>query len=416
MTYFLLAIYTNYALLLRPVLYQWGLSLPDTYFGIYGASLTILFVLTGANQYLKSGGASWSCTRRHRKDVKLWFSLIASLGVYGVLRGNAASSVYREVFVFFEMGAFLLLGADDRFWQGIEKHLTVLFYLAVALIFVYQQTPVPAMYASPLGGAADLVNFRSSNSVAYYIRPLIGPGLLLGMWGLVRRGGGVWRIAQVSALVLFFGCEAAVFQFRSEAVFTALAVVSFLLLRPIFERRLRPGVSTSLLVAVVLGLGYYLGTESWTALERRQTVDDPDMMSYRFAELEAYKADLGWNVLVGRGLGGSFDASALRSAEEGADKWGTLHFGLVVFTLKGGVFLLAMFLSFLGPGIPRRARSWYSNPYNLIAALLFPIYLVAFVVNPITLFPEGLLLNLPPMMILARFGAKQNPSGTSCRR
>jgi len=404
----ILAIYTNCVICARPVLYQWGVSLPDAVFGIYGSTLTVALIAVGAYQYLTSGQVRWSCTKRHWLKIRLWFLAVAVFGFYGMLFGNETALVYREAYALFEMGVFLLLGADDRIWYGLEKHITVVFYLAVALILIYQQTPVPDIYAPGFRDATEPTNFRYSNTVAYLLRPLAGPGLLLGMWGLVRAGGGIWRIAQISALGLSFVCEVVIFKFRSEAVFIALAIVSFLLLRPLLERRLRPTIAVVVLSASVLGLGYYFETESWTLLDKRQTAEGGDMLRYRFEELEAYKADLGWKVMVGNGLGGSFDASTVREGEVGANRWVTLHFGLLVFTLKGGILLLTMFLSFVRPGISMRGRQWYANPYNLAAALLLPIYLIGFIVNPISLFPDSLWENLAAMMVLARFGARQS--------
>jgi hypothetical protein len=67
-----------------------------------------------------------------------------------------------------------------------------------------------------------------------------------------------------------------------------------------------------------------------------------------------------------------------------------------------------MFLSFVLPGLSIRGRSWYANPLNLTAALLVPIYLISFIINPIALSPDALLSILPAMMILSRFGTRMD--------
>jgi hypothetical protein len=310
------------------------------------------------------------------------------------------------------MGVFLLLGVDDRVWYGLDKHLTVVCYVGAALIVLYYQEPLPEFYGVHIGDLLEpgepLINFRSTNSTAILLRPLIGPALLLGMRGLVRRDGGVWRIAQIAALPVFFACEVGIFKFRSEAIFCALTIISFLLLRPLLEKRLRPTMSVILLSVALLGLGYYVSTESFQLFANRQVVETTGPLDYRLQELEACRTDLGWQLLVGRGLGGTFDVSSVRVGVEGADKWMTLHFGLAVLMLKGGVLLLAMFLSFVLPGLWVRGRSWYANPLNLTAALLVPIYLISFIINPIALSPDALLSILPAMMILSRFGTRKD--------
>jgi hypothetical protein len=404
------AIYVNCIILCRPVLYFGGLSLPDAYFGVYGSLLTIILIAAGMFKYLEYGSINQLCSRQYKNKITLWFLAIILLGIYGILLGNDWNLIYRETFLCVEMGVFLLLGIDDRFWYGLDKHITCAFYLGVALILIYYQVPIPEFYGLHMNTLLEpgepIVNFRSTNSTAVLLRPLLGPGVLIGMWGLVRRDGGVWRIAQIAALPAFFACEVGIFKYRSEAIFAALAVASFLLLRPMLEKRLRPTMSVILLSVVLLGLAYYVSTESYQLLERRQE-ESVNGMDYRFDELDALRADLGWQILVGRGLGGTFDASAVRAGEEGADKWMTVHFGLVVLMLKGGIPFLVMFLSFIVPGISIRARSWYANPINLTAALLLPIYILWFIVDPIALTPDAVLLILPPMMLLARFGTRQ---------
>ena len=330
----ILAIYANCFILCRPVLYFAGLTLPDAYFGTYGSLLTMVLVAAGMYKYVQYGQSVQCCSTRYRAKVSLWFLLLAIFAIYGILLGNEGSLIYREAFLCSEMGVFLLIGADDRVWYGLDKHLTVIFYLGAALIVTYYQTPAPEFYRIQIGSLLEpgesAINFRSTNSTAVLLRPLLGPGLLLGMWGLARRDGGAWRFAQIAALPTFFACEVGIFKFRSEAAFAGLAITSFLLLRPFLEKRLRPTMSVILLSAVLLGVGYYVTTESYQLLESRQVFESKDLMDYRFEELDAFNADLGWQILVGRGLGGTFDASAVRAGEEGADKWMTLHFGLAL--------------------------------------------------------------------------------------
>ena len=400
----LLGLYLNFALVCRPVLYHWGIPLPMRLVSQIGNPIVLLLFAIGGYQYAKSQHVHLLLRESPGFRIRTWFCIIAFLSVYGVIHGNEWITIGKEAIAFSTMGIFLLVGEDECFWYGLEKHLTVLFYLGFALMYVYYQSPTVTVTSQ--GVLQDFyvtMDPRYTGSLAYPLRPLVAPGLLLGIWGLVRRSGGIWRILQILALPALFACEANLFKFRSSAAFALLAALSFLVLGPLLERRIRLFTSVFVLAVGTLGLLYYLPTKSGQILETRVTVETKKapLFGSRLAELEAYLADMGPEAVVGRGLGGTFDASRVYGPNMGR-KWAGLHFGVLVFTLKGGLPFLLAFLSFIRPGFAWRDPFWYRNPCDLTAALLFPVYCCAIIFNPIHFSPEMALYNLPVMMVLAR--------------
>jgi hypothetical protein len=333
--------------------------------------------------------------------------MLPALALYGSLvMGNAWNSVGIEALSFAYMGVYLLLGVDDKFWHAINPHLTILFYLSAAAIFLYFEVPMVQIIEEGYAERYGDVN-RYAYTIGSSLRPLLGAGLLLGIWGLVRRDTGTWKYAQAPAPFVYFAVEAGIFKFRSAAGFVLLGVLSFLLLRPLLERRIRVSRVVWVLLIVAAAGGYFVTTESGAILGQRTFEDTQNEKPFdsRIRELEAFVVDLKWEIVTGRGLGGSFDASDLFQSP-GSERWTTMHFGIVVFALKGGLVMLAIFLSFVLPAFRRRAAWWYQNPCNLSAALLLPVYLIFILLNPFLLAPEGLMLNAPLMLILSRFGRR----------
>jgi hypothetical protein len=112
---------------------------------------------------------------------------------------------------------------------------------------------------------------------------------------------------------------------------------------------------------------------------------------------------MGWEVIAGRGLGGTFDSSSTTWASDRL-AWPVLHYGILVMLLKGGVFLFLLFLSFCLVRFWGMPREWYQNPYNLTAALLIPVYLSQFATTPLPFSVEGMPYFLGTMICFARFG------------
>jgi len=367
----------------------------------------------GTIMYVRSLNLRLLYRKSHLVKVKIWFFLTVILTVYGFILGTPLDDIGKEMIAFSYIGIFLLFGGDDRFWYIAIRHLMILFYIGVVLSLLFIKVPAPILtYSGITFDVANPINFRYTNSIGYLFRPLIMSGIFLGMWGLVRRNGGVSRILQIFALFFFLLINVFFFQFRSVALLVLIGGLGFLLVRPLLERRVRPGISAIFLSLVILGFIYYTTTESFEMFMERGFIKYNKLIIFnsRQAELDAYISDIGWGALIGRGLGGTFDASSvygqLYGYERGA-RWATMHYGILGFTLKGGSLCLLSFASFLWPGFSLRRSTWYQNPRNLTAALLFPIYLISFILNSISLSPAMIIVFASSMMVMARFG-RQN--------
>ena len=353
--------------------------------GFQIGNLAVLGLLAiGIYRYIQCCPIHNNFTDSHCRRIYYWFLLLALFACYGILRGNELVTIGKESTAFCYIGFFLVLGGDDRFWAHLRKPLTALFYIGAFLVVSFANTPAVqvAEDAVTQNLTADVsVAHRNIFSLGYTLRPLMASGLLLGIWGLVSKQKGLWRNLQMAAPVVLFACEVGLFLFRSTGAYVVLAGASYLILCPVFERRVHMGRTILVLCAAAIGVTVFAATETSDYFLARLSAETQKegLFESRNAELGAYLDDLRWETISGRGIGGTFDAFSafLRPGEdayarEALSKWATLHYGVLVFALKGGVLMLALFISLLMPGFRRRSRDWYRNRYNLTAALLFP--------------------------------------------
>jgi hypothetical protein len=306
------------------------------------------------------------------------------------------------------MGVFLLLCGEDQIVASLEKHLTILFYVGVLLNLLYYAEPGVLILQDDVAYDLSEISDRFGNTLGASFRPMLGAGVLLGVWGCVHGRRGVWRSVQCLALLALFVCEVGLYKFRSEAALILLTCLTLLLVRPLLQRRFNAALAVLLAFIIVCGGAYYTTTESWQVLERRTFQDSQSapLLEARTGELSALWMDMGWRILTGNGLGGTFDASDVFPGLAKGRQWATLHFGVLILLLKGGGAFLLIFVSILWPCFSLRKRSWYRNPYNLTAALLLPIYLLKWFLVPLYPAPDGLLLHLPGMFVLSRFALR----------
>lgn len=392
----------------RYALYHWGIPLSLRLTSEIGSSIAFLLFMHGTAVYLKRYPPRVTSSASQYTRVVLWLYLIGGLAFYGLARGNPLNSVGHEAIVLSIMGVTLFLGTDDRAWYAVDKHLTILFWLGVVLLIT------PNLYvALPEVKGAEFVDVsdRFSGTIASLLGPLTASGLFLGVWGLVSNRCGIWKVLQVLAPVASVGIYAGVFLFRSAAAYFLITLVSCLVLRPLLERKVRLVASVLIILAIVPAVAFYSLTESADRLMQRvngEISGENGLFGERVAEVKACVSDLGWETVIGRGLGGTFDASGIYIYES-AKQWGTMHFGVLVFGLKGGILLMWTFIGFVVPGMRIRKRVWYQNPCNMTATLLSPVSFLGIATGPFSLIPEAAIAYLPLMLMLARFGRKEQP-------
>jgi len=389
----------------RYALYNWGIPLPLRLTSEIANTLALLLFMSGAGEYLRRYPPRVTSSASHYKRVVLWLYLVGGLALYGLVHGNSWNSVGQEAIVLSIMGVVLLLGTDDRVWYAVDKHLTILFWMGAVLISLNLYAPLPEVKGVEFVDVSD----RFSGTISSLLRPLIASGLFLGVWGLVSKRRGLWKTLQVLAPVAYVGIEGGLFLFRSGALAFLITLASCLVVRPLLEKRIRFISSALIILTLASGVVFYSATESASRLVERVNGGgngEDGLFGERVAEVRACVSNLGWETVIGRGLGGTFDASGVYTYEN-AKQWNTMHFGGLVFGLKGGILLMWTFVGFIVPGMRIREGAWYQNPCNMTATLIFPVILLQITTLPFSFIPESAISYFPLMLMLARFGRKE---------
>jgi hypothetical protein len=420
MAWMLAAIYLWNAIMCRAILHHWGVPIPFRLVSQIGNIVAFVLLAVGVFVYTRNHPIHQIFRVGRCRLIYGWFLLLLLFGCYGIIRGNDWSAIGRESMAFCYIGFFLILGGDDRFWAQISKHLTVLFYMSAFLVVVFSTTPMVQVigdevfqdYVGALG-----TGHRNIFSLGFTLRPTIASGMFLGIWGLVGKDKGLWAYLQVSAFLVAFGIEAGLFLFRSSGVYILLAGLGYFLLRPRLERSAQAGKSAMIAATAIIGLMVFAKTTASDDLQARffEETLHAGLFESRNGEVKAYLEQSGWQALLGRGVGGSFDATGA-TAWTGSSydarmfaNWATMHYGILIFFLKGGILMLALFASLLTPALRRRSRGWYKNPCNLAAALLFPASVLMITTDPIPFGVESLLFMLALIVPLSRFGKRGDP-------
>jgi hypothetical protein len=104
--------------------------------------------------------------------------------------------------------------------------------------------------------------------------------------------------------------------------------------------------------------------------------------------------------LWGRGLGGTYKYN---NTDWGRNRSG-VHIGWVTFTLKGGIPLLIIMLTFFGAWIRKKRQRFKHDRYYTTAWFWIPIFFVDWLVNPILLHVSLILVYGLTFLLMARFG------------
>ncbi|TWT70521.1 hypothetical protein Pan14r_28280 [Crateriforma conspicua] len=393
----------------RKLLFVCGVPVPVRLISQLGGFVSFVFLVLGMWMLNRVTGVGL-IRPSHLWLARTWQVLLIALFLYGMARGNSVSIAGKEFIALWFFSATWLAGTNNEFWIAITKALTIIFYASLPLIFFSTDIVAPVTtYSGTSEAEYQYIGVRRTNTLAYEFRPLIGSGMFLGVWGLVQPKGGKWRTLQIAAFALAFAIQVGVFKFRSSAGFFLLAGASALVVRPIIERRVRIAFLVSIVIAFSVGLGAFFMTEaSNVLLNRIANPDGNSMFTSRIAELQSYIESIGLEMAVGRGLGGHYNAQAAIGTDHAAN-WHTVHLGLLVFTLKGGLPLLTIFMLVLASGFLPRPRSWLMHPCNMAAMALLPVMVLQFCLVPFGLSPMSSISYLPPMMAMARFGRTNNP-------
>lgn len=402
--------YLSFAITLRLVLFHYHIPMPARMVSQLGNLLIFLVISYGFFVYVRSAIPKKLSIPILRIWIILWIAIVTIQFLFGILWSNYWGNCGREAIIMYYFCFFLIFGLDDRVWSILQKHLTILFYMAVPIIIIYYQTPGLCVdIGDNVNIGNEVASSRFTDSLGYQFRVLIKPAVFLSMFGLVTYEKSILKTMQITTLPMYFFIEVGLFSFRSIAVISICIISSFIFLRPFYEKRIRPWMSFAMIVVMISSISYYMTTESYTRLHERMFVQTQksSILDSRINEFKEFlKSSTCYSILIGKGLGGVFDASKVFRIE-GSKQWKSMHFGIFIFLLKGGIGMFVLFLILILKCIKLRAGPWYRNPCNLTAALLLPIYLANFIFNPFDLRPESLFVYGPMMMVLSRFYRRQ---------
>ena len=407
------ALYLAFIISSNKVLWHLGIHVSQRLVSTVGAIAWFLLFAAGARRYLNYRGVWQMANPGHRFRVVLWLITIVILTILGVALKNRLPVVGKEAIILFVMGISLILGCDDLAWQKLEKPLVVMFYVALVIVIWGRNiAAVTTTYTGTEGGgAAYSVGSRAISTLASNLKPLMGAGLFLGAIGMVRPKTDIWRFLELFAIPASFVVFVGIFKFRGALVSIGLLIMTYLLVRPVLEGKMRVKLSAFLMVCILIGGAYFVTTKAFEILSSRFTQyteysEEEGALSSRLHELELFRKDIGMWWVPGRGIGGTFSTGGAAYGDSGYE-WGTLHFGVLGFLLKGGVWMFMLFLSFIITCLKIKPRQWYQNPYNMAATLMLPVLMVRFFLNPIGLGPESVFTYLTSMFCLARFARRE---------
>jgi len=413
------AIYLWYVVAMRGILVDAGLALPYRLVSQVGNTIVTCLLLAGLLAYIRQRPVRRLLSKSHRAKSGAWFLCVAMYAAYGIARGNDLTSVGKEACGCLCLGVFILIGADDDWWTLLCRHLTILFYVGCLVVTLYYQTPMIQVAGNDVFRDYSLTisaERRYAYSLGYNLRALTAAGWMLTAWGLSQRRPSVLRSFQIGALAGVVWTDVALFVHRSSAAIAVMVIVSSIVLRPVFERRARISAAAAAIAAACIAVALLFASGAVDLLDRRvseETQREP-LFESRNAELSACLRELGFEFTVGRGLGGHFDVTGAGAWAPGNyigkefSEWKTLHYGICVLALKGGVVLAGVMVSFLVPLLKHRRRQWYESPANVCAGTLVPAVLAMLILNPIPLSIEGLPYLVAIAMCLSRFGLEVN--------
>lgn len=339
----------------------------------------------------------------YRKRFFLFILAIGLMLIHGHFRGNGFFHIGTELGFFLILAFFLLIGGRDRVWHIIDRPMTIMVYVTFALMLVFKDT----MALQQIEGTYD-PNIRLTNTVAYELRPMMSPAVFIFIWGCVNTRSRLWKFLQIGAIAPLLLSDVGFFQFRSALGFVLLAVLLVLVVYPLLQhRRIRPAKYALFCVTVIAAFVLFMMSDYWSDFMTRvdqTSYHQTSIFASRQLELEVFFNKMGEDVLWGKGLGGSFDASSVFLRQYNADRWRTVHFGIFSLVLRGGYLFLALLLSFFLPVLQRKHPQWYDNPCNIASVLFVPIILANIFLAPFLVSLPFVARYLWIALVMARLG------------
>lgn len=348
-------------------------------------------------------------TSSYGRNVLVIFRfLLVCAFLHGLLRGNNKNDIANEAILLWSLASLTGAATNPLVFRYITRTITVIFWVVFPIICVNLNTPTIEITVDGISQRAyEEIDNRYIASLGYEFAVFTGTGIFLGVLGIVSVGTESRRVrlAQIAALLACIALDVIIFKFRGALVVAVLTMLSLTLLRPLLENRSRPSA-----FAIVMAIGACLaaalvlteqGKSQGERWREHDSIGSRGIFASRNLELQHYIDNMGVDLLLGRGLGGAFDAyDAIRI--EAAIQWKTLHYGILVFSLKGGVPLLLSFTFIFLKIFRLRHKQYYSVQENLAATLYAPVICFQVLLGPFALMPSAIILYIPAMLVFGR--------------
>ncbi|MCD6364583.1 MAG: hypothetical protein J7M14_01780 [Planctomycetes bacterium] len=307
--------------------------------------------------------------------------LVAMATTQGLMRGNPTKQLFFDIYPYVLIYAFLVMGRHDKVWEHLEKPLLIAFWLSMVLVVVgLTKSKAETSAFGRLSYRANIEAVRGSvDTIGYRVRVMLNLWPLLFVLAYLKRGFGLWKILGLGTIIAYLALSV-YFQKRAPLVRGMAYLSMIVVFIPMLRKKLYPANAAIMLVAIIIFFAAVSTGQSYRRLIQRFQTNIPLLESSRFREARALLNDL--NTLeytIGRGMGGYYAAPMLWTAGtrmiHGAPRNTSTHIGILTVLLKGGVLLVAVYLSFFVPMILRKPYGWYENRYNVSAMAIAPVYL-----------------------------------------
>lgn len=343
----------------------------------------------------------------HKANFFIYTLLLIFMLAYGILRENPVNTCIHEAMWFFAMGAFLLLGSDQRSMNSIFKIATVVFWISFIFCLLSFDIRMATDEIHALKGIAGN-DGRYTDSVAFrFFRPFTQVALPLFLYGWFEKNIR-WHYLQIFSLAGYIVINVMLFKFRGALIFSLIVSLAAVFLPAGLTRKLKLTILAIIALFFVIGWMSTEGGQLFT--ERMQKFDDSKtMVDYRLPETERYLKVVGYEWLIGRGFGGNFKYNSSGWGKT----WSTLHIGWMSFTLKGGLPLMISLLVFFLAWVRKISTFKRGDPFLATAFFWTPILFVYWIVNPIGFHVANVPIHGLSFLLLAQLGIRANQTAIS---
>ena len=398
---FLIAIYFNAITVCRNILFFMGYSAPLREISqVSGVMVTILLFCAVA-AVARRGVFGAVYMRAHGTLVMAWIIFCAGFSVFGYFNENEISQIGREACVFTSFGAMLVLLGQPGWWDRLCKHLVYIGIGAAILVAIYADTPNIEVTSDSINyDPSALLSSRRVNSLGFMLNALLDVAPLVAVT-YYRHA----KLRWVGVLGLVLGMMSyiytiIIFQFRG-AVFSFAVLIMMNMLISARRRQVAQMLRIAIVTVGLIGAVLYVSRwEEFSQLQERFRGTDTKeasegIMSSRLWEARALVRDLGTQeYFTGRGLGGTYNAFEVFEIESSA-RWPTVHFGILVFMLKGGILLLAIYILLMVRSATSALRHTFLGYEAEPIAVYLPVVLAGSFLLPFPLTMDNLFTWIP---------------------